>query len=278
MHTMTLTNGVKIPVVGYGTWQIKEGEAVEDAIKHALDLGYRHIDTAQIYGNEKGIGRALQASGIPRGELFLTTKVWNGSQGYESTKQAFAESLAKLQTDYVDLYLIHWPAVNLYPDHAAVNRETWRAMEEIYLSGKAKAIGVSNFLPHHLDKLLPHVKIQPMVNQIEFHPGNPAPDVLAYCAKRNILVEAYSPMMKGRVFQIPELERIAQKHQKTIPQVVLRWIVDQGVVPLTKSVTPERMQANLDFFDFSLDDEDRQLISTLSSYGRGGTHPDQAKF
>ncbi len=278
MQTMNLSNGVKIPVVGYGTWQIKEGESVETAIKNALALGYRHIDTAQIYGNEAGIGRALQASGVPRRELFLTTKVWNSSQGYEATKQAFAESLSKLQTDYIDLYLIHWPAVNLYADHAAVNRETWRALEEIYASGQAKAIGVSNFLPHHLDKLLPYAKIMPMVNQIELHPGNPANDVVEYCQSRGILVEAYSPMMKGRVFQIPELEAIALKHRKTIPQIVLRWIVDQGIVPLTKSVTPERMKANLDFFDFALDNDDRAKIATLASYGRGGTHPDSAKF
>lgn len=278
MKSKKLSNQTSIPLVGYGTWQIPDGEPVKSAVLEALRQGYRHIDTAQVYGNEQGIGDAIQASGVPRGEIFLTTKVWNRSQGYHATLQAFSESLSKLQTDYVDLYLIHWPAVNLHEDYAKMNRETWRAMEELYLQGKAKAIGVSNFLPHHLERLLPHTNIVPMVNQIEFHPGNPAKDVLDYCIERGIAIEAYSPMMKGRVFQIPELETIAKKHGKTIPQIVLRWIVDQDVVVLTKSVTPKRMQENLDIFDFDLDDEDKRLIASLESYGRSGTHPDLAKF
>lgn len=278
MKSILLSNRTSIPLIGYGTWQIPDGQPVKEAVLEALALGYRHIDTAQIYGNEQGIGDALKESGIPREDIFLTTKVWNRSQGYASTLQAFHESLAKLQTDYVDLYLIHWPAVNIHEDYAKMNRETWRAMEELYRQGKAKAIGVSNFLPHHLERLLPHVTIVPMVDQIEFHPGNPAKDVLDYCHAKGIVVEAYSPMMKGRVFDIPELQKIALKHGKTIPQIVLRWIVEQNVVVLTKSVTPSRMKDNLDVFDFELDAEDKASIAALSSYGRSGTHPDQARF
>lgn len=273
-----LSNGALLPSIGFGTWQIPDGAPVKDAVLEALRLGYRHIDTAQIYGNERGIGDALKESGIAREEIFLTTKVWNRSQGYSSTLNALEESLAKLQTSYVDLYLIHWPAVNLHEDYAKMNRETWRAMEELHRQGKARAIGVSNFLPHHLERLLPHANIVPMVDQIEFHPGNPAKDVLDYCRERGIAVEAYSPMMKGRVFDIPELQSIAKKHGKTIPQIVLRWILDQDVVVLTKSVTPQRMKENLEVFDFELDASDKALIATLETYGRSGTHPDQARF
>ncbi len=274
----TLANGVIIPDIGFGTWQIPDGEPVQKAVLDALDAGFRLIDTAAIYGNESGIGEALRTTAIPRSEIFLTTKVWNGDQGYESTLRAFSASLEKLGTDYVDLYLIHWPAVNLYPDYKQTNRETWRAMEKIYGEGKARAIGVCNFFPHHFEGFYEAARVKPMVDQIELHPGNPAADVVAYCHAHGILVEAFSPMMKGKVFELPVLAEIAAKHGRTVPQIVLRWILDQGIVPLSKSVTPERIRSNFDVFGFRLDEEDREKIATLAVLGRVGSHPDKARF
>lgn len=273
-----LANGVVIPDIGFGTWQIPDGEPTRNAVLAALDAGFRLIDTAAIYGNESGVGDALRATRIPRSEIFLTTKVWNGDQGYESTLKAFSTSLAKLGTDYVDLYLIHWPAVNLYPDYKQTNKETWRAMEKIYAEGKARAIGVCNFFPQHFDGFYEAAVVKPMVDQIELHPGNPAADVVAYCHAHNILVEAFSPMMKGKIFDLPILAEIAARHGRTVPQIVLRWILDQGIVPLSKSVTPARIQSNFDVFGFHLDCEDNQKIATLAAIGRVGSHPDKARF
>lgn len=273
-----LRNGVLIPQIGFGTWQIRNPHDIKEALRVALEAGYRHIDTAQIYGNEALIGEALQELAVPREELFITSKVWNTSQGYESTLLAFEETIHKLQTSYLDLYLIHWPAVNLHQDYKTMNRETYRAMETLYKQGKVRAIGVSNFYVHHLEALLPHVEIVPMVNQVEFHPGNPLPDVVSFCQTRGILVEAYSPMMKGKVFHVPLLQEIAQKYGKTIPQIVLRWILDQGVLPLSKSITKDRIIQNYDVFDFSLTNEDQEAIASLQSMGRVGTHPDLANY
>jgi diketogulonate reductase-like aldo/keto reductase len=275
---VVLSNGLQMPIVGFGTWQIKDGIEVANAVKDALLSGYRHIDTAAIYGNETGVGEGIRASGIRRSDIFLTTKVWNSDQGYDSTIAAFSESLRKLGTDYVDLYLIHWPAVNLFSDYKTMNKETWRAMEKLYREGKAKAIGVCNFLPHHLDDLLESAQIIPMVDQIELHPGNPADDVVSYCKNRHIQVQAYSPMMRGKVFDIPLLQDLAAKYHRTIPQIVLRWIIQKGIVPLTKSVTPERIKSNIQLFDFKIDEADMNAIKSLSTIGRLGTHPDKAKF
>jgi methylglyoxal/glyoxal reductase len=273
-----LSNGVLIPQLGFGTWQIKELSDLKTSLTKALEVGYRHIDTAQVYGNEEGIGQVLQSCGIPREELFITTKVWNSSQGYESTLKAFAQSCQKLQTDYIDLYLIHWPAVNLHTNYQFMNQETWRAMEELYRLGKVRAIGVSNFFSHHLDSLLQTATIRPMVNQIELHPGNPANELVKKCQELGILVEAYSPMMKGKVFQIDLLLELANKYHRTVPQIVLRWILDRGIVPLSKSITPERIEQNAQIFDFELSQEDHERINELSNIGRIGTHPDHATF
>lgn len=273
-----LSNGVKIPKIGFGTWQIPDGEVAKNAVKNAIQVGYRHIDTAAIYGNEVGVGQGIKESGVPRNEIFLTTKVWNTDQGYESTKKAFQTSLDKLQTDYVDLYLIHWPAVNIFENHIEKNLETWRAMEDIYRSGKARAIGICNFFEHHLTPLLEKAVIKPMVNQIEINPGNPADDVVRFCENNGILVQAYSPMMKGKIFDIPLLQELAQKYQKTISQIVLRWIIERGINPLSKSVTTERIRDNFDIFNFSMEPNDMEQMKTLSSLGRVGTHPDKARF
>ncbi|HOI47259.1 MAG TPA: aldo/keto reductase [Bacilli bacterium] len=273
-----LSNGVKIPKIGFGTWQIPDGEVAKNAVRTAIEVGYRHIDTAAIYGNEVGVGQGIKESGVPRNEIFLTTKVWNTDQGYESTKKAFQTSLDKLQTDYVDLYLIHWPAVNIFDNYVEKNLETWRAMEDIYRSGKARAIGICNFFEHHLEPLLEKAVIKPMVNQIEINPGNPADDVVSFCESKGILVQAYSPMMKGKIFDIPLLQELAQKYQRTISQIVLRWVIERGINPLSKSVTVERIRDNFDIFNFSIEPSDMEQIKTLSNLGRVGTHPDKARF
>jgi len=273
-----LSNGVKVPKIGFGTWQIPDGQVSIQAVKDAIKAGYRHIDTAAIYGNEDGVGTGILECGVLREQLFLTTKVWNSDQGYETTKRAFEASLKKLKTDYVDLYLIHWPAVNLFQNHTMKNQETWKAMEEIYRSGKAKAIGVCNFFPHHLAPLMEQATILPMVNQIEINPGNPADDEIEYARKHGMLVQAYSPMMKGKIFDIDLLKRLSLKYDRTIPQIVLRWLIQRGLNPLSKSITPHRMESNLAVFDFLIEDSDMEKIKELSVLGRVGTHPDKARF
>ena len=213
-----------------------------------------------------GVGQAIKESGIPREEIFLTSKVWNSDQGYESTLNAFEESLKKLQTDYLDLYLIHWPKGEL-------SIETWRAMEKLYEQGKIKAIGVSNFMIQHLEELLPSCRIQPMVNQYEFHPGLLQSDLLQFCKKHEIQPEAWSPIMKGRVNDIPVLKALAAKYQKSPVQVVLRWDIQKGVVTIPKSVTPERIRLNAEIFDFELTNEDMAKIDALDKSTRIGPDP-----
>jgi len=269
--TVTLSNGVKMPLFGLGVFLAKEGHEVENAVRCALELGYVHIDTAAIYGNERGVGKAVRESGIPRNEVFITSKVWNSDQGYQSTLKAFDISLDKLGTDYIDLYLIHWPKGDL-------SIETWKAMEEIYASGKAKAIGVSNFLVHHLQDLLPTCKITPMVNQFEFHPYLQQPSLQKYCSKHAIQVEAWSPIMKGKVNEIPVLQALGAKYGKTPVQVTLRWEIQKGIVTIPKSTKPERILSNADIFDFELTEEDMAKIDRLDKNRRIGADPDNFDF
>jgi diketogulonate reductase-like aldo/keto reductase len=266
-----LNNGVEMPWFGLGVFMSREGVEVENAVKMALKNGYRHIDTAAIYKNEKGVGKAIRESGIPREEIFVTSKVWNTEQGYETTLAAFDESLEKLQMDYLDLYLVHWPKGNR-------SVETWKALEELYKKGRVRAIGISNFLVHHLDEFLPHCKIMPAVNQYEFHPELMQPGLLEYCKKRGIQPEAWSPIMKGRVNDIPVMQALAAKYGKNPVQVVLRWDIQKGVVTIPKSVTPERIISNADIFDFELSDEDMAKIDKLDKEARIGGHPDYITF
>jgi len=270
-----LNNGVEIPVVGFGVFRMKEGEEVESSVESAIRVGYRHIDTAMIYGNEEGVGRAIKNSSVPREELFITTKLWNTDQGYESTLAAIDLSLQKLGLDYVDLYLIHWPTATADQDengnYFSVNKraDTWRAMEEIYKSGKAKAIGVSNYMIKHLEEMKDYEAIAPTVNQIEFHPFLFDKELLDYCQGKGILVEAHSPLApiadpKSVGHENPNIEFIAQKHGKSKAQVVLRWNVQHGVVPLSKSTHEERIKENLDIFDFELDAEDMAMLDDMN--------------
>lgn len=266
-----LNNGVEMPWFGLGVFLSKEGSEVETAVKTALRNGYISIDTAAIYNNERGVGKAIKESGIPREDIFLTSKVWNTQQGYNTTLAAFEQSLEKLQTDYLDLYLIHWPK-------GKRSVESWKALEEIYKKGKAKAIGVSNFLVHHLEEFLPECKITPAVNQVEFHPELIQPDLLEYCQKRGIQLEAWSPIMKGRVNDIPVMQALATKYGKNPVQIVLRWDIQKGVVTIPKSVTPERIISNADIFDFELSPEDIAKIDKLDKNARIGGHPDFITF
>ncbi|MFD7663971.1 aldo/keto reductase [Streptomyces sp. NPDC059788] len=266
---ITLNNGVTMPQLGYGVWQIPDDEAFT-AVGSALEAGYRSIDTAAIYGNEEGTGKALAASGIARDELFVTTKLWNDKQGYDSTLRAFDTSLNKLGLEYVDLYLIHWPmpAKGTFVD-------TYRAFEKIYEEGRAKAIGVSNFQPDHLERLIGETSVVPTVNQIELHPRLQQSEARAFHARHGIATEAWSPLGQGKdLLQDPTITELAGKHERTPAQIVLRWHLQLGNVAIPKSVTPSRIKENIDVFGFELDDADMSALAALDSGTRLGPDPD----
>ena len=265
--TIRLLNDVEMPRLGLGTYKSAEGGDVEGAVLAALKIGYRSIDTASLYRNEAGIGAAVRASGVPRSELFLTTKVWHDEQGYDETLAAFERSLAQLGTDYLDLYLIHWPR--------AESAETWRAMERLYAEGSIRAIGVCNHLEHHLEDLLRRAQTPPMVNQYEFHPWLQQPSLLRYCEGHDIVVEAWAPLMKGRTAEEPELARIGERHGKSPAQLAIRWLLQHGVVTIPKSVHPERIAENADVFDFALSVEEMRAIDMLDRGERFGPHPNR---
>lgn len=276
MEKFTLSNGVEIPAVGYGTYLTSEKD--DGTVAAALAAGYRHFDTASFYGTEQALGDALKAAGVPREELFLTSKLWKDEMGYENALAAFERSLQKLGTDYLDLYLIHWPRTDdLTAEWRQLDRDTWRALEELYRAGRVRAIGVSNFLPHHLRNLMETAEIAPMVNQIEFHPGYPQTWNVEFCKAHGILPEAWSPLGRTRVLQDERLAGIAAKYGKTVAQLCVRFALQCGVVPLPKSSSPARMQANLDVFDFVISDEDMDRILTLPQFGWSGLHPDCPK-
>ena len=273
MENFTLSNGVEIPAVGYGTYLT--GEKDDGTVAAALAAGYRHFDTASFYGTEQALGDALKASGVPRGELFLTSKLWKDEMGYKNALAAFERSLQKLGTDYLDLYLIHWPRPDdLTAEWQQLDRDTWRALEDLYRAGRVRAIGVSNFLPHHLRSLMKTAEVMPMVNQIEFHPGYPQTYTVEFCKAHGILPEAWSPLGRTRVLQDERLAGIAAKYGKSVAQLCVRFALQCGVAPLPKSSSPARMQANLDVFDFVISDEDMDRILTLPQFGWSGQHPD----
>ena len=273
MEKFTLSNGVEIPAVGYGTYLTSEKD--DGTVAAALAAGYRHFDTASFYGTEQALGDALKASGVPREELFLTSKLWKDEMGYENALAAFERSLQKLGTDYLDLYLIHWPRPDdLTSEWQQLDRDTWRALEDLYRAGRVRAIGVSNFLPHHLRSLMKTAEVMPMVNQIEFHPGYPQTYTVEFCKAHGILPEAWSPLGRTRVLQDERLAGVAAKYGKTVAQLCVRFALQRGVVPLPKSSSPARMAANLDVFDFVISDEDMDRILTLPQFGWSGLHPD----
>lgn len=267
----TLNNRVEMPWLGFGVFGMDDGDEVVRAVRCALKTGYRSIDTATIYTNERGVGRAIRESQIPREGIFLTTKVWNDDQRRRRVLPAFEESLERLAVDYVDLYLVHWPVPGCY-------RDTWQVMEDIYASGRARAVGVSNFAPHHLEDLLSWSRVVPAVNQVEFHPRLVQPDLLNFCRDRGIQVEAWSPIMQGQVTQERTIAELARKYERTPAQVVLRWDLQHGVVTIPKSSHPDRIAENARIFDFELSREDMRRLDALDAGKRLGADPDNFDF
>jgi methylglyoxal/glyoxal reductase len=263
-----LYNGIEMPWLGLGVHRAGAGSEVVAAIQCALQAGYRSIDTATYYQNEHRVGEAIAESGVPREEIFLTSKVWNSDQGYHSTIKAFEMSLEKLQTNYLDLYLIHWP-------QTGTTLETWKAMEELYEKGQIRAIGVCNFLIPHLKRLMEYSRIKPMVNQFEFHPELVQPELLQFCKENQIQSEAWRPIMKGRVNDIELLQELAAKYQKSPVQIVLRWDIQKGVVTIPKSVTHERIRHNADIFDFEISRKNMLRIDGLDKHARMGEDPNE---
>ncbi|MGM1022610.1 MAG: aldo/keto reductase [Bacillota bacterium] len=273
--TTTLHNGVHMPWFGIGVFKVEEGSELVDAIKTAVKHGYRSIDTAAAYANENSVGQAireaLQENNLSREDLFVTSKVWNADLGYEETRAAYEVSLDKLGLDYLDLYLIHWPVQGKY-------KEAWRALESLYKEGRIKAIGVSNFQIHHLEDVMKDAEIAPMVNQVEFHPQLTQAELLQFCQKNNIQMEAWSPLMQGQLLDHAVLQDIATKYGKSVAQVILRWDVQQGVVTIPKSTKAHRIVENADIFDFELTQEDMDRIQALNANHRVGPDPDNFDF
>lgn len=269
-----------MPGIGFGTWKIKDYNQVIDVVKNAIEVGYRHIDTASVYGNEEAIGIALKESCIPREDIFVTTKLWNSVRGYNETICAFNESLRKLQLEYIDLYLIHWPSPLEFRDcYQEKNVETYKALEKLYSQGKIKAIGVSNFLKHHIEELKNFVSIPIAVNQIEFHPYYYDQETIEYCKQNDIIIEAYSPLGRGEILKDNTITDIAKKYNKSPAQICIRYAIDNQIVPLPKTISKQRMIENLNVFDFNLMKEDIDKIRNLSNDDKKiGSNPDTADF
>lgn len=266
-----LSNGVKIPAIGFGTWHIKNEEEINTSITAAINCGYNHIDTASKYANEELIGNLLRKKGYNRNDIFITSKLWNTDKGYQKTLDAFNESLKRLQTDYLDLYLIHWAKTCV--NWIDVNIETWKAIEKLYNDGKIRAIGVSNFTVDALTALIPSCKIKPMVNQIEFHPGLMQRDIVEFCKLNHILVEAWSPIGSGKMLNNQTLNTIAHKYNKSVAQLCIKWCLQNDVLPLPKSVTPSRIIENIDIFDFTISNNDMNMINNMAYFAGSGMDP-----
>lgn len=269
--TFKLRNGIEMPYLGLGTYMPKDRYEVTNSVKVALENGYRHIDTAAIYRNENDVRLGIEASNVNRTDIFLTTKVWNSDHGYEKTMRAFERSLTNLKMDYVDLYLVHWPVEGLY-------KETWRALEDLYKDGRVKAIGVCNFLKHQLEDLMETAVQTPMVNQMEFHPFLVQQELIDFCNKNQIQYQAWSPLMQGKVFEIKEIQELAEKYDKSIAQIVLRYDLQKGVITIPKSATPERIIANADLFDFEITKTDMDILDALDRNYRTGPDPNNFEW
>jgi diketogulonate reductase-like aldo/keto reductase len=269
--SVTLNNGVKMPIMGLGVFKVEDGNVVTESVKAAIKNGYRSIDTAAFYDNEVGVGRGIEESGVPREDLFITTKVWNADHGFEKTLTAFETSLEKLNLEYLDLYLIHWPVKGKY-------KETWKALEKLYKDGKVRAIGVSNFNIHHLKDILEDCVVKPVINQVEYHPHLTQLELREFCEKENIKLEAWSPLKKGVLLTEPIIEKIAKRHQKSPAQVILRWDIQTEVITIPKSIKENRIIENSNIFDFALTDEEMNEISQMNINSRSGADPDNFNF
>ncbi|MGB3775449.1 MAG: aldo/keto reductase [Leeuwenhoekiella sp.] len=267
--TWKLANGVKMPYLGLGVWQSDQGDEVINAVKWALEAGYRHIDTAAAYKNEEGVGKAIKESDVPRDDIFVTSKLWNDDQGYESTLEAFETTMKKLDLEVLDLYLIHWPVEGKYKD-------TWRAIEKLYNDGRIRAIGVSNFLQTHLEDLMKDAEVKPMVDQLEFHPWLVQKELQDFCKKNDIQYEGWSPLMQGKLFEENIVNDIAKKHGKSPAQIVLRWDLQNGVITIPKSVKEDHIKSNMEVFDFELSKDEMTTIDNMDKGERLG--PDPADF
>ena len=279
MENFKLSNGIEIPAIGFGTWLL-EGEKVTVPLKIALEKGYTHIDTAAIYKNEKEIGAVLKADNVDRSKLFITSKCWNTERGYEKAMAAFDQTLTDLQTDYLDLYLIHWPANETqFPDTwAELNAGTWRAFEEIYKSGKAKSIGVSNFNINHLEALFETAEIKPMVNQIEIHPGHSQPELVDFCKQHDLLVEAWSPLGSGRILENELIVSLSDKYNVSVGQICINYCLAKEILPLPRSSSEKNIEANLTSNNFKLSAEDVKAIDEMPADGFSGFNPSMVEF
>ena len=275
MNSVRLNNALILPDIGFGTYKLEDNTAGEAAVSEALRCGYRLFDTASYYKNEAMIGRAVHLSGIPRNTILLASKLWNDEQGYANAKAAFSRTLDHLQTDYLDIYLIHWPIPRgQRAGYEARILETFRAMEELYRAGKIRALGVCNFRPHHLRHLVASASVLPMINQIEIRPYCQQQDVVDYCHRNHIVVQAWSPLGRGKEFSDPVLMQIAQRHQKSVPQIILRWHIQRGVLPIPKAARPEKMVENRSIYDFTLSEEEMNAIRLLDRPGSMAINPD----
>lgn len=275
MSYFLLNDGNQIPAIGFGTYKAPNGPITVEAVKCALASGYRHIDTAAVYENEESVGQAIKESGIPREEIFVTSKVWNTERGYDKTRAAFFETLKRLDLEYLDLYLVHWPAVStFYPNWKELNAETWRALEDLKEEGFIRSIGVSNFLIEQLEALFETAEIVPAINQIEYHPGQTSKDLVDYCEDKGILIEAWGPMARGKVLENEVLKDIAMANSTSVAQVCIQWCLQNGICPLPKSVTTERIQHNI-AIEFELTDEEMEKINALPYIGGSGLDPMQ---
>lgn len=266
---LVMYNGVKVPCVGYGTFQVSD-DGVAEIVAEALKVGYRHIDTASFYDNEKGVGEGIRNSNLPREEIFVTTKVWNSDQGYDSTLKAFEKSRQNLGLEYIDLYLIHWPVVGGREEEwVELTRETWRALEELYEKGLVKSIGVSNFKAHHLKSLMEVAKIKPMINQLELHPGWLQKEAVDFCNANEILLSAWGPFSRGKLLSAGLLDDMAKKYNKTVAQLTLRWHLQRGYIPLPRTTNSSRLVENSQIFDFEISSEDMEAINVIKDTGTG---------
>ena len=278
MKNIELYNGILMPEIGFGTWKAPTGKVTVEAVKAAIECGYTHIDCAAIYGNEKEVGLGIKESNVDRKNLFITSKLWNDVRGYQETIDAFNQTLSDLQLDYLDLYLIHWPRpVKYHDNYIEKNIESWKAMEDLYKQGKIKAIGVNNFKVHHMEEIMRNCEIKPMVNQIEFHPSCLEKEIRDFCKKENIVVTGYSPLANGKVFECKELVEFSEKYGVSIAQLCIRYALQHDVIPLVKSVTKERIKANLNV-NFVISDEDMEKIDKITTCGGSYKDSDNISF